>query len=156
MTRVRDPDELNRPSEVTFSVDVPLGTPGAKLKTVLADEARAEGCAVDGTCGHGFTAVLPDAFYDGVPHKVFAYALDTWGQTYAPLQGGSAQFTCRPEENPEPGGEDDGYDGEEGGDVGSEGGFLGGCSTAGSHPVGLLPLLLASIALVLRRRRARG
>ena len=75
----QDPDLPTKSIDVHLYFDKPAGTPNAPAFATLADVARPDVGAVVGSSNHGYDTPTPYGIFDGKPHDVFAYAIDTQG-----------------------------------------------------------------------------
>jgi hypothetical protein len=76
-----DPDNSGASINVQFYVNGPRGT-GTLIGTVLANTPRADVNQVVGIPGnHGYNFTIPAAYKDGHSHSIFAYGVDTRGNT---------------------------------------------------------------------------
>lgn len=166
----QDPDDPTKAIDVHLYVDGPAGAAGATGSDLgAAAISRPDLCTPLGTCTHAFDAPLPAAVYDGKPHELHLYAIDTGGGPNPELAGSPATVTCAPGSGPAGGSGGGGAGGDDAGPgVGGAPGDDalpsddgGGCTTAprGGDLPSLLALLggAAVAALVARaaRRRAR-
>lgn len=90
----QDPDAPTAAIDVHLYVGGPAGDPKAYGFALKADVSRPDLCGPLGSCAHGFSALLPLGFHDGVERSVFAYAIDSKGGSNAGL--GEKKITCKP------------------------------------------------------------
>lgn len=69
---------------------------GARAFPVAAAAPRDDLCDAIGSCAHGFTFPIPNAYRDGASHSAFVYGIDTGGGTNPLLDGSGAVFSCEP------------------------------------------------------------
>ncbi|MBX7099485.1 MAG: phosphodiester glycosidase family protein [Myxococcaceae bacterium] len=72
----------------------PAGS-GAPGKAIRAGDSRSDLCTALGSCEHAFTMAPPLSLFDGAPHEVHAYAIDSELHGPNPELGGSPRtLTC--------------------------------------------------------------
>ncbi len=91
----QDPDTKTTGIDVHLYFDSKAGDAGAVSRGLHAGTDRADLCAKLGSCNHGFATTPPLSLFDGKPHTVHAYAIDSGGKGPNPELGGSPKtFTC--------------------------------------------------------------
>jgi len=89
----QDQDAPTQSVDVQLYFDKPSGAAGAAgAITAVADIDRPDLAAAIGSTKHGFAADAPYGLFDGKPHPVFAYAVDSKGGANPLL--GQKQLTC--------------------------------------------------------------
>jgi MYXO-CTERM domain-containing protein len=90
----QDPDDPQTPVEVRVYFGGEASDPSAVGVSILADEHRDDLCEPLGSCAHGFTLEVPRSLFDGQPHEVFAYGVDTDGAELAELEASPGVVMC--------------------------------------------------------------
>lgn len=90
----QDPDEPGKSIDVHLYFDGPAGDPAAVGIAVTANLTLRSGCSGE-QCVHGFGAALPLSRFDGAPHPVHAYGIDTVDPNLE-LSFSPATYTCPP------------------------------------------------------------
>jgi Domain of unknown function (DUF5010) len=93
-----DKDVPTQSLTVHFYINGQAGMGGVYIGGTSANVSRADANSAAGVTGnHGFSWSLPAQYRDGLPHAVYAYALDNSGAKANPLLGGSPKyFTASP------------------------------------------------------------
>jgi hypothetical protein len=93
-----DPDDYGKSVQVHFYTNAG-GTGPLQFVSAAAANLPRE-AAVGGQCGgktqHGFSLTLPDSLKDGLPHTLYAYAINIGSGTNPRLAGSPAVVTCAP------------------------------------------------------------
>lgn len=92
----QDPDEATKSIGVHLYFGGPAGAPGASAIAVAADDDRADLCKAIGSCNHGFDWPMPLSLFDGKPHEIHGYAIDSKGGTNPELAQSPRTATCAP------------------------------------------------------------
>lgn len=71
----------------------PLGGAGVNV-AVSANRERADLCAPLGSCNHAFAFFSPYSLFDGAPHEVHAFGVDSSDGSTAELTGSAKTLTC--------------------------------------------------------------
>ncbi len=86
--------------KAAIAVHLYLGGPAGDAKAVKfpvqASVPRPDLCKPLGSCDHGFSLRAPRGFFDGAPHPVYAYAIDSSGGSNTLLPGSPRQFQAPP------------------------------------------------------------
>lgn len=92
----QDPDTAGSPIDVHLYFDGPAGDPKAIGRAVHANVHRDDLCGAIGSCEHGFEMSPPPlSLFDGAPHEVHAYAIDSSGKgPNSELSGSPKTLTC--------------------------------------------------------------
>ncbi|RYE83292.1 MAG: hypothetical protein EOO75_19515, partial [Myxococcales bacterium] len=90
----QDPDAPDQAIAVHLYFNAPVGGPGAIGVPLTAGQKRDDLCTAIQSCNHGFSYPSPYALFDGQPHEVHAYGIDTGGG-HNPSLGGKT-LTCAP------------------------------------------------------------
>ncbi len=89
----QDPDEPTKSIDVHLYFGGPAGS-GATAKGFAANVARDDLCAAIGSCEHGYSVRPPLSLFDGQPHAVHAYGIDSKGGNNPELSGSPKNLTC--------------------------------------------------------------
>ncbi|MBK7584739.1 MAG: N-acetylmuramoyl-L-alanine amidase [Myxococcales bacterium] len=89
----QDPDALTKAIDVHVYFGGPAGS-GAKGYPLTADMKRDDLCTALGSCAHAFDIDPPLSLFDGKPHAVHAYGIDSAGGANAQLGGSPKSMTC--------------------------------------------------------------
>ncbi len=92
----QDPDEPTKSLDVHLYFGGPTGS-GAPGQGFLANVTRPDLCTAIGSCDHGFDVPPPFSLFDGTPHAVHAYAIDSAGGNNPELNGSPQTLTCAAE-----------------------------------------------------------
>jgi len=91
----QDPDDKAKPIDVHLYFDAKAGDPGATGRSVEAATDRSDLCTPLGSCNHAFELAAPLSLFDGKPHVVHAYAIDSSGKGPNPeIDGSPKTVTC--------------------------------------------------------------
>lgn len=91
----QDPDDKTRAIDVHLYFDSKPGDPGASGRSIAAGADRSDLCAPLGSCNHAFELATPYSLFDGKPHVVHAYAIDSSGKGPNPeIDGSPKTLTC--------------------------------------------------------------
>ncbi|MGZ3450285.1 MAG: glycoside hydrolase family 25 protein [Polyangiales bacterium] len=91
----QDPDAKGAAIDVHLYFDGVAGDPKATGRPVHANQNRPDLCGPLGSCDHGYDQSPPLSLFDGKPHDVHAYAIDSGGKGPNPeLQGSPKTLTC--------------------------------------------------------------
>jgi len=90
-----DPDDHSAALQVHFYADGPAGT-GSFVGATTANLARE--AAVGNSCGgylaHGFSFPVPVSLFNGNPHTIYAYAIDTVPNNNSLIAGSPKVINC--------------------------------------------------------------
>jgi hypothetical protein len=89
----QDPDEPTKSIDVHLYFGGPAGS-DAIGKGFSANVSRSDLCDAIGSCEHGYSARPPLSLFDGQPHLVHAYGIDSAGGANAELSGSPQTMTC--------------------------------------------------------------
>jgi GH25 family lysozyme M1 (1,4-beta-N-acetylmuramidase) len=98
----QDPDTKTTAIDVHLYFDGPAGDPKATARASHANVNRPDLCTAIGSCEHGYEMAPPLSLFDGKPHEVHAYAIDSSGKGPNPeLEGSPKTLTCARPKLPE-------------------------------------------------------
>lgn len=89
----QDPDEPAKAIDVHLYFGGPAGS-GAPAKSFLANVSRPDLCSALGSCEHAFDLRPPLSLFDGQPHAIHGYAIDSAGGNNAELGQSPLTLTC--------------------------------------------------------------
>ncbi len=89
----QDPDAKTKSIDVHLYWGGPAGS-GAKGAAFSADLSRPDLCSALGSCEHAFDVSPPLSLFDGKPHEVHGYAIDSAGGTNAELNKSPGTLNC--------------------------------------------------------------
>ena len=89
----QDPDEPAKAIDVHLYFGGPAGS-GSPAKSFLANLSRPDLCSALGSCEHAFDLRPPLSLFDGQPHAVHGYAIDSSGGNNAELGQSPLTLTC--------------------------------------------------------------
>jgi MYXO-CTERM domain-containing protein len=89
----QDPDEPGKSIDVHLYFGGPAGS-GAPGVPLNANVHRDDLCAAIGSCTHGFERAPPLSLFDGQPHAVHAYGIDSAGGANAELGQSPLSLNC--------------------------------------------------------------
>jgi hypothetical protein len=89
----QDPDEPGKSIDVHLYFGGPAGS-GATGSSLTANVSRQDLCSALGTCEHGYEIGPPLSLFDGQPHAVHAYGIDSGGGTNAELANSPMTLDC--------------------------------------------------------------
>ena len=90
----QDQDIPDTPIDVHVYFNGPAGTPGAPAIATRADVHRDDLCTAIGSCAHGYYVKSPYSLHDGMPHDVYAYAIDNAGEGNPVLGNSPRTLQC--------------------------------------------------------------
>jgi hypothetical protein len=90
----QDPDDPTATIAVHVYFDGPAGAGHGVPTTAAVD--RADLCAPLGSCNHGFALGSPFSLFDGNPHEVHAYGIDSAGGPNPELASSPGTLSCPP------------------------------------------------------------
>jgi MYXO-CTERM domain-containing protein len=91
----QDPDEPGKSIDVHLYFGGPAGS-GAKGSSLSANLSRQDLCSALGSCEHGYELGPPLSLFDGQPHAVHAYGIDSAGGKNAELANSPKTLACSP------------------------------------------------------------
>ena len=91
----QDPNAPDAPIDVHLYYGGPVGT-AAPGKSYRAGNHRNDLCTAIGSCNHGFHVEPPQSYFDGAPHPIHAYGIDTGGGHNPEIGGSPKNLQCRP------------------------------------------------------------
>lgn len=89
----QDPDEPTKSIDVHLYFGGPAGS-GATGIPLNANVSREDLCGAIGSCEHGFERTPPLSLFDGQPHPVHAYGIDSAGGANSELSQSPLNMTC--------------------------------------------------------------
>jgi hypothetical protein len=89
----QDPDEPAKSIDVHLYFGGPAGS-GATGSSLNANVSRQDLCDAIGSCEHGYEIGPPLSLFDGQPHAVHAYGIDSGGGSNVELVGSPKTMTC--------------------------------------------------------------
>jgi uncharacterized membrane protein YgcG len=89
----RDPDEPTKSIDVHLYFGGPAGS-GAPGSSLPANVSRQDLCSALGSCAHGYEVGPPLSLFDGKPHAVHAYGIDSAGGANAQLANSPKTLSC--------------------------------------------------------------
>jgi hypothetical protein len=92
----QDQNNLHEPTNVHIYIDEGAIPPATNfVMEVRANEPKTDIDWLAKYGNHGFTAQIPQRFFDGQPHNVYAYGIDTNGNGNMPLSGSPKIFQSK-------------------------------------------------------------
>jgi YD repeat-containing protein len=90
-----DPDQSSASNTIHFYLDGPMGT-GTFIGSISANQTRADVNQANNITGdHGFVFNIPQEYWDGTQHALYAYGMDTGTNIPTLLMGSPKYFTIQ-------------------------------------------------------------